>query len=294
MIHVRRRIQGAQRAIQVGAVEVVRYFDTPGEEGLEAVARPDVFLDALDIPGEPRLLVSRASLGRLRRRRQCQRPQWRLSAEPLAEQPDLTFRGLKFRAKVGLGHSFGYGDGNHDAAQPAQVVQDQHGAREDEQRVRRVPASGRWRREAFDRAHDVVREVTDRSRPESAQLRHGYRRLCADASLKVGDRVVTPLAADPSARRRPRVDLPVAQPPGGSRLGPHERVPRPGLRSRGRRFEEERKGGPPDLGECRDRGVRVEEHVLPDGHECAWTGEFAEAVEPHELGDLRSEMKFTL
>src|SRR5688500_4423996 len=86
----------------------------------------------------------------------------------------------------------------------------------------------------------------------------------------------------PSLARGPVLDDAVAQPPGGARLGAHERVPRPRFSARGRGLEQKRERAATKLRECGDWRVGVEHQLVPYGHEPAARGHLAKALEAHD------------
>ena len=177
----------------------------------------------------------------------------------------------------------------HHACLRAQIVEDDERVGEDEQRIGHVHAARRRRRQALDEARDVVAEVADRAAPELADLRRVDRIRGAEQRLEVGERIRGPAGVVPPPVGGPIVHHSVLEPPRGSRSGAHERVSRPRLAAGGRRLEKERERSVTDLGERRDRRIRVEQHVAPHGDETgrAVVGETrsgAKFVETHAAG----------
>src|ERR1700674_3603217 len=60
MIHVRRRIYRAERAVEIRRLEVEGNIYASRKKCLEAISRPDVLLDPFDVRHEVSALVARA------------------------------------------------------------------------------------------------------------------------------------------------------------------------------------------------------------------------------------------
>ena len=158
-------------------------------------------------------------------------------------------------------------------------VNDHERVREDEQRVGRGDRARRRVGQSLDVPRDVVREKSDGSAPEGAELRHIDGLVLRDAQLQVRKRVGRRACAVPALGRRPILGNAVLQAPGRARLGAHEGVARPRLATGRRGLEQECERAASQLGKRGDGGLGVEQAVSPHGNEPTTLRERLEAVE---------------
>jgi len=130
-----------------------------------------------------------------------------------------------------------------------QIVDDDNGAREDEQRVGHVQPPRRRTGQTLDETNDVIAQVSDSARPERTQLRHVRRLISVDECAQVLEGIGRLPRTVPAALERPVLDGAVSQSPRAARLGAKKRVPRPRLTTCRRRLEQKGKRTAPELGE---------------------------------------------
>ena len=246
VVHVRRRIDHAERAVQVGRRKVERHVDAPRDLHLKRVARDDVLRGCARRRREicpcrsasalrPAGAVGSRSSGPSAagpRRRATRRVDARIA--PCVGRVAAPSSDAFARTRAA----------DDDARLRAQVVEDDQRVGEHEQRVGHVDATRGRCRQPLDQARDVVAEVADGAAPELTDLRRVDRLATRSSSASRS-------ASGSSGRRslcQPRSGVQSSTTPSSSfhadaRRGTHERVARPRLAAR--RADSRRKANGP-------------------------------------------------
>src|SRR6266550_1186499 len=228
----------AQRIGRAGGVLPAR------QHRLERVARLDVFEDARHVPLERVARVpgdsghGRHAVPQRERRQPVRR------AEAAHELVEARRRRVVQPVQLAAPGARPHLDVHDDDRAAEQVVEDDEAVRDHHDGVRNAQRIGRPPGEALDGADEIIAQVADGAAREPRQPRHGDRGQGPQPQGEVPDRIVG------LARRRPALAP-------GPALAAHQR------------FEQERERGSRDLGERRDRGVRVEHDLADHGHHAA-------------------------
>ena len=171
VVHVRRRIDHPEGAIQRFRREIVWHLDPPRQQNLKGIAGDDVFANALHVGLELRFFVRRRS-----HRGRCvgievEGRQGPGRAQSRDRPRDLVERCVIGRVDGRRRHRRRHRHADDDAGVRAQVVDDHQRAGEDEQRVRCGDGFPRRFRKLFDQSDDVIREVANRAAPELTGVR---------------------------------------------------------------------------------------------------------------------------
>ncbi len=281
MEHVRRRVDHAQRAIDVERVHAAAgHAEALRQHHLERVARQDVLLGPLDRRGEARAVEAggrrlAAAPAQLRRalladrRRLERRQRRRVAPQPLDHLVDAAQRAGVGRLRLLRARHVRRG---HHLDCLAQVVEHDQRVGQDHGHVRQrgqVGRLGRARRligQVLEAAHQVVRHPADRAAPEARQALGRHRAPLAHHLDQRRGR----LAHRPGRRARRAVAVHVVPDDAGLAAGgaqhgagtdADERVRRP-LLAADDRFEQEAVLAAAQLGVGADRRVAVG-HDLP-------------------------------
>ncbi len=115
MVHVRRRIQRAQRAIERGGVEVQRNLDASCEECLEAVAGEDVFAYPLDVRSKLAREYSKVPVAGARGAIEIERREIPRRAQARDRRIDVAQRVVVRATKLGVRRARAHGHAHHHA-----------------------------------------------------------------------------------------------------------------------------------------------------------------------------------
>src|SRR5690349_11034523 len=267
MVHVRRRIYRAQRTIEVECGEIRRYVDASRDEGLEAITRPNVLLDALDTCLEVRPTEARFAFRRLGAEIGRNRGERRRLVQTRKQIVELRDRLLVLVVQIWLA-GVRIDRYRHDDARPTvQVIQDHQRPREDEHRIWCGNSVRRAVGKLLDQSNRVVREKANRTAPELPELRHIRGTRVVYEGGEVAQGVGRPTRVVPAEWRAPVFNHAVRKSPGSAWLGAEIGIACPCLATSGSRLEQESKRPLFDFCKRRHRRVSVEQTIFPDRYQ---------------------------
>src|SRR6266849_3923061 len=185
MVHVGRRIDRPERAIQIGGVEIERDVDAARQKRLKAVASTDVFFYPDDVLHKIRSLVAGSALDRsgAQVRRHRLQPRW--FPQTRQDVVQLVASTVVQRPKPGLARPLWNRDRYNDARASVQIVENHQRAREHENGVRSSEAILGTVGKILDEPKDVLAEASSYSAPNLTDIRNVRRFVFLDERAQI-------------------------------------------------------------------------------------------------------------
>src|SRR6266849_3358097 len=185
MVHVGRRIDRPERAVQSGGDEIESDVDAARQERRKAVASTDVFFYPVDVLHEICPLVAGSALDRsgAQVRRHRLQPRW--FPQTRQDVVQLGAGTVVQRPKPGLARPLWNRDRYNDARASVQIVENHQRAREHENGVRSSEAILGTVGKILDEPNDVVAEVSYDSAPELTEIRNVRRFVFLDERAQI-------------------------------------------------------------------------------------------------------------